>query len=172
MSSAALIRLAGLAAGLAGVLRTGAAIAPYAEPGVGLELFYLVIDVLILLGLLGVYAYEHERVGILGLAGFLLALVGTASITGPDGSLGGVDVYLAGAGAISIGLLLLALASWNAERLPRWVCVLWALSTLVGVGGAVIGAPAATFRVAGVAFGLGFVGAGLRLWSDPAGRAA
>ena len=168
MSTAALVRLAGLAAILAGVLRAGAAFVPYSDPGTGLELFYLVIDVLILLGLLGVYAYEHAQVGVLGLAGFLLALVGTASITGPDGTLGGVDVYAAGAGTLSIGLLLLALASWNAERLPRWVCALWALSTLVGVGGFLIGQPPATFLIAGVAFGLGFVGAGFRLWSDPA----
>jgi hypothetical protein len=165
MTSAKLIRLGGRAALLAGVLRTGASFIPSTPPGVALELFYLVIDVLLLLGLLGIYAYQHEEVGVVGLLGFLLALIGTAIIVGPDGALGGVEMYVVGSLLISIGLTLLALGSWKAQRLPRAVPVLWVLSTVVGIGGFLAGGLALTYLIAGALFGLAFIIAGVRIWS-------
>lgn len=165
MSSATLVRYGGLAAILAGVLRTGVSFIPYsANPGAALELLYLVIDILILLGLLGVYGYEHEEVGWCGFLGFLPALIGTAIITGPDGAIGGVSMYILGSLLISAGLSLLSIASWRANRLPRLVPVLWLLSTAVGVGGFLIGGPAITYMMAGIFFGLAFIGAGVRIW--------
>src|SRR5262245_49488512 len=121
MSSASLIRLGGVAAIFAGVLRTIASFIPYSKPGAALELFYMVIDVLILLGLLGVYGYQHEQVGVVGFLGFLSALIGTAIIVGPDSAIGGVDEYVVGSLMISVGLTLLAIGSWKARALPRAV---------------------------------------------------
>jgi hypothetical protein len=165
MSSASLIRLGGLAAVLAGVLRTIASFIPYSKPDVALELFYLVIDILILLGLLGVYGYQHEKVGVVGFLGFLSALIGTAIIVGPDGAIGGVDEYVIGSLMISVGLTLLAIGSWQARALPRPVPALWVLSTVVGVGGFVAGGFPITYLIAGVAFGLAFILAGVRIWT-------
>lgn len=166
-----LIRLGGLAAILAGALRTIASFLPASKPpNAALELFYLAIDVLLLFGILGVYGYQHEKVGLLGFLGFLLALVGAAIITGPDGAIGGVEMYLVGSLMISVGLALLAIASWRAELLPRAVSVLWLLSMLVGVGGFAVGGLAVTFLIAGVAFGLAFMLAGVKIWLDPALR--
>lgn len=163
MVATTLIRLGGWAALLAGGLRTGASFIPYTQPGVALELFYLVIDVLLLLGLLGIYAYQHEQVGISGFLGFLLALIGTASIIGPDGAIGGVEMYVVGSLLISVGLTVLAFGTWRANKLPRAVPVLWVVSTVVGIGGFLAGGLAITFLVAGVAFGLAFILAGVRL---------
>jgi hypothetical protein len=87
-------------------VRTLSSFVPY-EPSAKHELLYLAIDLLLLFGILGVYA------------------VGS---------------------------------------LPRWVCV----ETIV-LGLANLAAPdvGALFTAAGIAFGLGFVGAGLRVWSQP-----
>jgi len=167
MSSAALIRLGGLAAILAGVLRAAAAFLPAMEPSVALEWLYLLIDVLLLFGLLGVYAYQHAESGIWGFAGFLLAAIGLESIGGPDGKIGDVDIYTAGATLIGIGLVVLAVGSWRGQKLPRYVPTLWVLSTVVGMSGFLVAGSTVPFQIAGVAFGLGFVGAGIRLWSDP-----
>jgi hypothetical protein len=137
------------------------------EPSVGLEWLYLLIDVLLLLGLLGVYAYQHAESGIWGFAGFVLAAAGLESIGGPDGKIGDVDIYTAGATLIGIGLVVLAVGSWRGHKLPRYVPTLWMFSTVVGMSGFLVAGSTILFQIAGIAFGLGFVGAGIRLWSDP-----
>ena len=70
---------------LAGALRIISSFVPYNAASVPLECFYLLIDVCLLLGLLSLYFYQHEQVGRVGFAGFLPALIGAASIIGPDG---------------------------------------------------------------------------------------
>lgn len=174
MPTATLIRLGGLAAILAGVLRVGTSFIPYSnsKPGVALELLYLIIDVLILLGLLGVYGHQNEVVGRWGFLGFLLALIGTAINVGPDGKIGVVEMYVVGSLMISVGLSILAIGTWNAKRLPRTVPLLWVMSTVVGVGGYLIGGPTVTFVIAGLAFGLAFIVAGVKIWMDSALRVA
>jgi hypothetical protein len=69
--------------------------------------------VLILFGLLGVYAYQHAESGIWGFAGVLLAAIGLEGIGGPDGKIGDVDIYTAGATLIGIGLVVLPVGSWS-----------------------------------------------------------
>lgn len=163
MPSTTLIRYGGLAAIFAGVLRVGASFIPYSHPAAALELpLYVVIDVLILLGLIGVYGYQREKTGWWDRLGLLLALIGIAIIRVR------VEWYAVGATMVSLGFSFLAIGSWKIGRLPRTVCVLWLLSTLVGVAGYVVKASGITFVIAGVAFGLGLILAGVRIWSSPA----
>src|SRR5438874_12912426 len=70
-----LIRWGGLAAILAGLLRGIASFTPTAA-SVGLQIFYLTIDVLLLLGAIDVYAFQRQETGRWGFMGFLLALIG------------------------------------------------------------------------------------------------
>ncbi|HET9587320.1 MAG TPA: hypothetical protein VFO91_00905 [Anaerolineales bacterium] len=174
MPASTLIRLGGLSAILAGLLRAGSSFIPYltTEQGELLEVLYLITDVLILLGLLGVYGYQHEQAGHSGFIGFLLALIGTAIIVGPDGRIGSVEMYMAGALMISIGVLVLAIGTWKAGQLPRSVPILWAGSTVVGLGGFVLGSLDWTFLIAGVTFGLAFLVAGITIWRDPGQKQA
>jgi hypothetical protein len=161
------IRLGAVAAMMAGVLRAATSFSAYAAGGVAVEVLYLGIDLLLLFALVAVYAYVRERSGWLGLVGFVLALAGTSSIVGPDGTLGGVDMYVAGATTLSIGLAVLSVGAWRAAALPRAVCALWIGSTLIGVGGYVVQGLGVTFTVAGLAFGVGFLLAGLKMWREP-----
>ena len=97
MSSSDLIRWAGLAAILAGVLLVVADLLNLAigfdedEPfsataTTGIYAFQswanLLAAVLLLIGLVGLYARQSEAAGLLGLAGFLVAFLGTALVTG------------------------------------------------------------------------------------------
>jgi hypothetical protein len=109
--------------------------------------------------------------GRLGFFGFVLAVIGTAMITGPDGTLGGVQEYVVGALLLSAGIVFLAIGSWHAARLPRYVPVLWVISTVLGVGGFALSGPPVLLTIAGLAFGAGFIGAGIKIWLDPALRA-
>ena len=166
MTLTRLVRYGSLAAMLAGALRTISSFIPYNAASVPLEWFYLLIDVCLLLCLLSLYLYQHEQVGRVGFSGFLPALIGTASIIGPDGNIGNVDMYDAASLLISLGLSVFAIGVWSAGRLPRAVPVLWWLSTLIGVVGFAVKGPPSMFVLAGVAFGLAFVIAGLKLWTD------
>jgi hypothetical protein len=166
LSSKNLIRWGGLAAVLAGVLRAVASLWPSAELTVTLELYYLLVDLLILFGILSVYGFLGERSGVTGFLGFLFGVVGTAIIAGPDGELGGVDMYAVGSAVLAVGLVLLAIGSWKARMLPYLVPVLWVLTAVLGFVGAGVEGLDALFVVSGVTFGLSFIGAGVRVWSE------
>jgi len=112
---------------------------------------------------IAVYSYQHAESGVCGLVGFVLAVIGIESIGGPDGKIGIVDVYTAGTSVIGIGMVFLAVGSWVARRLPRYVPVLWMLATGVGVVAVFAHLSGAAFQIAGVLFGLGFVGAGAHI---------
>ena len=151
----------------AGILRAATSFISYSARDVKIELLYLVIDLLLVFAIVAVYAYVHERSGWTGLVGFVLALAGTSSIVGPDCTLGGVDMYVVGATTLSVGLVGLSLGAWRRVVLPRAVCALWVGSTLIGIGGYFSQGPGVLFALAGLAFGVGFLLAGLRMWREP-----
>jgi hypothetical protein len=153
---------------LAGALRVAATFLPQAtSTSIGLEWLYLVIDIALAFSLVGIYAYQRAESGLLGFIGFVIALAGTESIGGPDGNIGAVDVYRAGAALIGIGMLVFAAGSLKAAKLPRYVPALWIASTVIGLASFAGVGGALPFQLAGIAFGLGFAGAGLHLWRDP-----
>lgn len=159
------MRWGGLAAVVAGALRTVASFWPAAEPSTALEILYLVIDLLILFGILGIYGFQSDRIGPSGFIGFLLGVIGTAIIAGPDGTIGMVNMYALGSLSLGVGLVFLAVASWRARTLPRWVAILWVVSTTMGILGSAAALPG-LFVIAGVTFGVAFIGAGLRVRSE------
>jgi hypothetical protein len=164
MSSVNLIRLGGLAAIIAGVVRGLNSFLPNSTTGVTIELLYLFTDLLILLGMVGLYGFQHRESGAWGLLGFLLAILGIVMIR--SGAISGVNLYPAGAFIFTVGLSVFAVGSWIASKLPRWVSVFWVLSTVVGVVGYFV--PRVDFILfvcSGVFFGVGFAGAGFRVYS-------
>jgi hypothetical protein len=166
MNTRTLLRLGAVAAIVAGSLRIVSSFIAYSDPTtVAQELFYLVIDLCILYGVLAVYFFQLAEVGPFGFAGFLLALSGGAIIVGPDGSIGDVSMYQLGSGTLLLGLTLISVAGWRVARLPRYALTSWILSTAFAVLGSLPGVSAIPFLLAGVAFGVGFVGAGVRIWS-------
>jgi len=147
-------------------LRAAVSFWPSSDPDVAVELLYPLIDILILFGILGVYGFLGEQSGVAGFLGFLLAVIGTAIITGPDGEIGGVDMYAAGSAMLALGLVLLAVGSWKAARLPHWVSVLWVLTAVLGLVGGAVESLDSLFVVSRVAFGVSFIGAGIRVWAE------
>ena len=69
LSSTTLIRWGGLAAVLAGALRAAVSFWPYSDLDIAVELLYLLIDILILFGILGVYGFLGEQPGVAGFLG-------------------------------------------------------------------------------------------------------
>lgn len=140
-------------------------------PYVLVFLLYLLGAVLLLIGLVGLYASQSEAAGVLGLVGFLAAFLGTALLVGalwfelfvtPSlatrapglaeaelGLAGFILVFLLGV----VGWVLFGAATLRARAYPRWAAV------LLMVGGVVAFVPV---PLAGIVFSvavawLGFV---------------
>jgi hypothetical protein len=165
MSSINLIRWGGLAAIIAGILRGVNSLLPANLPTVTSEILYLITDIFILFGIMGIYGFEHQESGLWGFCGFLLAIVGTGIIIGPDGSIGGVNLYPVGSLILAAGLTLLVVGSWIANKFSRWIPILWVLSTVVGFIGYFSPGLNLLFILSGIIFGIGFAGAGVEVWS-------
>ena len=166
MSRRNLIQWGGLAAVLAGILRVIASFTPTVW-SVGLQIFYFAIDVLLLLGIIGVYAFQKKETGRWGFFGFLLALIGVGLLIGHDVVNAFVFLYPLGAFLFAVGISVLAIRSWTAKALPHWVSGLLITSTLIGILGYVIQGFDILFVISGVIFGIGFIGAGLTVWLQP-----
>jgi hypothetical protein len=162
MSSKNLIRLGGLAAIVAGILRGINSFLP-SNPNVTISILYLLTDIFLLFGIIGIYGFQHRESRLWGFFGFILAIVGIAIIR--TGSIAGINLYPIGASIFTLGMSLFAVGSWIARKLPRWVSVLWVLSTIVGFMGYFIPGLNLLFVASGVIFGIGFAGAGMKIWS-------
>lgn len=163
MSSATLIRLGGLAAILAGILRGVNSFILHDIPNVAIAILYLLTDIFILFGIIGIYTFQHLESRVWGFCGFLLAMIGIAVIR--TGAIAGISLYPIGALIFATGLSLLATGSWIARKLPRWVSVFWVLSTLIGFIGYFIPGLNLLFVISGIIFAIGFAGAGIKMWS-------
>ncbi len=163
-----LIRLGAIAALVGGTLRFGSSFIPWVEGSVPLESFYFVIDVALLFGLITIYLACADRLGWLGLSGFVIAAIGQAAIIGPDHVPFGIDVYVVGAQVIVIGLLLLSADMLRKGVYPAWVAGLWIAVPIVSLGlGVLDPTPYGWgYFLGGMLFSLGFIAAGLALLSD------
>ena len=102
--TAGLVRAGAAAAITGGALRIVSTFIPHEANSPGLEALYGVIDLGLMFGLVAVYIASAEAVGIAGLALFLVALAGVASIVGPDAPAFGGDLYRIGALVFVAGL--------------------------------------------------------------------
>jgi hypothetical protein len=199
MSTANLIRWSGLISILAGVLYALAAIlhpvgediAAYTSPNwVTAHRVYWVSAILMLFGLVGLYARQVEKTRWLGLVGFVLAFIGTAYV----GSIfvmvstviplvaaetpalfdraatpSTVTVLVVVLG-FSLGYILFSVATMRAGVLPRWSGLL----LIIGVSFFMISEAPLFDRtlshvivtVGDVVFGLGLAWMGYALWSE------
>lgn len=164
MSSVTLIRLGSLAAIVAGILRGVTSFLPNALPNTAaIALLYLLVDIFILFGLMGLYGFLHQKSKAWGFLGFLLAVIGVVLIR--TGEIAGLALYSIGASLFTLGISSFAVGSWTAGQLPHWIPVCWVLSTVIGFVGYFIPALSFLFSISGVLFGIGFASAGLKVWS-------
>ena len=158
-----LFRLSAAAAMVGGLLRIFVAFPLLSDP-VTLEWLYTGIDVLFLLGLIGIYLDRFERLGFLGLASFGVAVAALSFIGGPDADPFGFSTYEQGAMTLAIAMVGLSIAWVRVSEKPLGPAFCW-FGSIVVVGAAqVLSLPQAYgFTAAGVLFGAGFVWAGLEL---------
>lgn len=188
MSLSNLIRWGGLAVALGGALFVAGdllgltldgSFAGYADTGtfVAQSALYLLGAALVLLGLVGLYARQAEDSGKLGLAGFLLAFLGTALLTGLMWTQAFVVPGLAAEApvlleteplgsmlsfiAFTVGWLVFGVATLRARVYPRAAAILLIIGAMLPFAGFVL--PASAF-----VFGIAVAWLGLSLWTREA----
>ena len=163
MSRATFIRICALSATLAGVLRAISSFVP--ETASGIYILYFAIDLFLTLGVIGL-SRSHAREGILGLIGCVIMLLALLVLIGRDLQLVPAGAYAVGAALFSLGLDLFAIHLLLHRTGPRWIPVVWILSTIVGAIGFFSPGLHFLFAASGLFFGVAFVAVGFRLWRE------
>jgi hypothetical protein len=160
MRDITLMRLSGICAIAGGLLRASGSFAGGVVSGDRLQMFYFATDVFLIFGLAGIYGAGRRSLGVLGLAGFVTAIVGLLIVR--SGELFGG--YRTGAAIALAGTVLLGLAMLLHTK-ARAAPLLWLSSLALGI--ASVAAPQIFLASAltGVTYGAGFVAAGYRLFS-------
>lgn len=163
MNYPTLYRLSGVAAIAGGLLRVASSF-PLVQDEITLQWLYTGIDVLLLMGIIGIYLDRAEKLGFLGLASFGVAVASLSFIGGPDADPFGFSTYEQGAAALAIAMVGLSMAWVRVGEKPVWPALAWFGSVIV-VGLLSFIPPVAQYGMpaAGTLFGLGFVLAGLPL---------
>jgi hypothetical protein len=158
-----LVRVLGIAAIAGGVLRivdsfTTGVLSPQI-----LALLYFNTDVLLLLGMAGIYWSRRAMLGIAGIAGVVLFTLGIVWIRIAAFAMSGANGYPLGAAIALLGLGVLSADELLRGRDEKAAAIFWLAALLFAVVGALgLMAPLMTIA-AGVAFGAGFVMAGRKL---------
>ena len=105
-----LITIAARCAIIGGVLRIVASFIAYIPESPWLEGYYAVIDICLMFGLIGIFAQTVDKIGAWGKLGWTIAMIGQASIIGPDARMFGIDFYMAGSVILLTGLAIWSLA--------------------------------------------------------------
>lgn len=158
-----LFRLSGFVA-IAGGLGRMASALPLGLDQTAQEALWTSIDILLTLGLMGIYLARAEALGFLGLASFAVAMAALSFIGGPDADVFGFSTYQEGAVTLAIAMVGLSIAWVRAGQRPIAAPLLWFGSVVAaGVLARFDATAAYGFAAAGLLFGAGFVAAGWEL---------
>lgn len=161
----ALLRACALSAVVGGILRIADSFTGAVVPAQTLAVLYFVTDVFLLAGIAGVWWRRRPMLGWAGMAGLTVFVAGILAIRVSVFGVLGANGYQLGAAIALLGLAVYAIETLLRHNAARWASALWLVSLACGSAGAAGFAPAAMTVAAGVAFGAGFVAAGLETFT-------
>jgi hypothetical protein len=124
-----------------------------------LQVLYFIVDLLLLLGVLAVYAQNHQVLGSWGAAGFFITLAGILLVRSRR-AIPGLDLYPAGGLAVVSGWALLTATWWRLAQGSAFVPLLFVLSLMTGSISQFMARAAPLLLVSGIIFGAAIVGVG------------
>lgn len=171
MKQASVLRLAGAATLVGAAVDIVAPFLIYPHlVGTQPHLVYVAIDLLLMIGMLGVWSASQARASILGLIGFVLGLLGVMLVRTSSAKIFGEASYMIASSIWSIGVVVWGLDLLRAKTF-RVSAGLWIAALVVGLVGLALKDHGPVAHVAKVSFIAGFVCAGLgliRTRGDPA----
>ena len=164
MESRSALRLAGVATIIGAVIDIVAPFVIYprlVQPWP--HLVYVAIDLLLLLGMLGVRSASARSTGPLALAGFVLALLGVMLVRTSSAKVFGEASYMIASSIWSIGMVIWSLDLLRARGAFRVAAGLWIAALVIGLAGLVLKDQGPVAHVAKMSFILGFIAAAVDL---------
>ena len=134
------------------------------------HLVYTLIDLLLLIGMLGARALTARATGPLGLAGFVLAILGVLLVRTSSAKVFGEASYMIASVVWSIGMVVWAVDLLRA-RVLRLAAGFWIAALVVGLAGLALKDHGPVAHMAKMTFLLGFAVVGVQLFKtrgDPA----
>ena len=128
------IRWFAIVAMMGGVLRICSSIAPYFIPKLELEYLYTATELSLMMGLIGIFLGQANRINTVGFCGASLAILAFGLIAGPDAYLQGVNTYVVGGPLIGVGLLLYSAAQLQGRVVHISAPLLVIFSMVAGAG--------------------------------------
>ena len=156
-------RLAGVAAVLGGLIDLFGPLAyPHLTDPVRLST-YMLIDLLLLFGMLGVQSVAGRLMGWSGLVGFVIAVSGVLLVRTSAAGIWGAASYTVASAVWSIGMVVVGAVLLARKGPFRAASALWIAAFVIGLAGLALKDQGLAHRVAGWCFALGFVAAGVIL---------
>lgn len=127
------------------------------------HLVYVTIDLLLMIGMLGVWSASRRTASILGLAGFVLGLLGVMLVRTSSAKIFGEASYMIASSVWSIGMAIWAVDLLRA-KVFRAPAALWIAALVIGLAGLSMKDHGPIAHVAKMSFILGFIVAGVQLF--------
>ncbi len=122
----------------------------------------MAIDLLLMFGMLGVWSASQRAASPLGLAGFVLALLGLMLVRTSSARMFGEASYMIASSVWSIGMVVWAVDLLRAKTF-RIAAGLWIVALVIGLVGVALKDHGPVAHVAKMSFILGFIAAGVDL---------
>jgi len=135
------------------------------------HLVYVLIDLLLVCGMLGIRSVSGRSTGPLALAGFIVALLGVMLVRTSSAGIFGEASYMIASSVWSIGMVLWSVDLLRARGPFRIAAGLWIATLVIGLAGLVLKDHGPIAHVAKMSFILGFIAAAVDLFKvrgDPA----
>ncbi|MDH3944595.1 MAG: hypothetical protein OEV06_10925 [Anaerolineae bacterium] len=125
------------------------------------EYVFFINSILLLLAFLGIYLFQVDETGEMGLLGFIAILIGSMFSMFPD-KVAGMQGWEFGGLFIALGTILFAIATYSAGLFPQLVPIAFAAGILFGIPSIFVKSYQRLGYILGaVGFGLGTVAAGI-----------
>jgi len=162
MNSSTLTRVFAVGAILAGVLRAITSFIPETTPNV--FLVYLVIDLCLLSGVIGLYRFTVTAARLVPRLGTALMCLALLVLIARDVGVAPVSLYAGAAMTFSVGIDLFAIHLLQTRKMPSWIPIAWLVSTVIGPLGFFVPQLHFLLAMAGLIFGVAFAVAGVVMW--------
>jgi drug/metabolite transporter (DMT)-like permease len=159
-------RLCGGAAFVGGGLRVADAYLAVTNAIRTQQIAYLVTDLMLIVGLCGIYLPKRKTLGLIGLLGFAASNAGLLIVRISAFNHLGSNAYLTGATVTLIGVVAMGTVMLIRKAFPKLGPVLWIASFVVGLIGLLSPGLSWAVALAGVIFGAGFIVAGINLFQS------
>ena len=126
------------------------------------HLVYVTIDLLLMIGMLGVWSASRRSAGVLALVGFVLGLLGVMLVRTSSAKIFGEASYRIASSVWLIGMVLWAVDLLRA-KVFRAPAALWIAALVIGLAGLALKDHGPVAYVAKMSFIVGFIVAGIDL---------